>query len=207
MTSLLLRLFAVLAVLALATGCGGGGDEASGDGSTGPQIPESPVITGDPAGYNAADITFASTMVKHHQQGIELAKLVSARSGNQQLTALADQIVAIQQPEINILNVFLVQWDENPDIRTGPGGDEPRDQSVPGTVDDATVARLESLQGPQFDTLWLETMLGHHQGGVDIATREIDNGANVDAVSVAKSIVAGLNPQMSVMRQMLEGMP
>ena len=81
MTSLLLRLFAVLAVLALATGCGGGGDDASGDASTGPQIPESPVITGDPAGYNAADITFASTMVKHHQQGIELAKLASARSG------------------------------------------------------------------------------------------------------------------------------
>lgn len=207
MTSLLLRLFAVLAVLALATGCGGGGDDDSGGASTGPQIPESPVITGDPAGYNAADITFASTMVKHHQQGIELAKLASARSGNQQLTTLADQIVAIQQPEMNILNVFLVQWDENPDIRTDSGGDQPRDQSVPGTVDDATVTRLESLQGPEFDRLWLETMLGHHRGGVDIATQEIDNGANVDAVSVAKSIVAGLNPQMSAMRQMLEGMP
>ena len=73
--------------------------------------------------------------------------------------------------------------------------------------DDATMARLESLTGPEFDKLWLESMVGQHQGGVAIANDEIADGANVDAVSIARTIVAGLDPQIAQMKKMLEGMP
>ena len=207
MTSIFVRLIAAVCALLLVSGCGGG--QNPGEESTGSPSLESPVITGNPAGYNSADITFATLMVKHHQQAIELAKLAGPRSANTELNSLADQIVATQQPEINILNVFLVQWDENPDIRTDGGGEAPEatGASVPGMVDDATMARLESLTGPEFDKLWLESMVGQHQGGVAIANDEIADGANVDAVSVARTIVAGLDPQIAQMKKMLEGMP
>ena len=207
MTWIFVRLIAAVCAVLLVSGCGGG--QNSGEESAGSPSPESPVITGNPAGYNSADITFATLMIKHHQQAIELAKLAGPRSANTELNSLADQIVATQQPEINILNVFLVQWDENPDIRTDGGGEAPEatGASVPGMVDDATMARLESLTGPEFDKLWLESMVGQHQGGVAIANDEIADGANVDAVSIARTIVAGLDPQIAQMKKMLEGMP
>ncbi|BBY74220.1 hypothetical protein MPRF_11190 [Mycolicibacterium parafortuitum] len=207
MTWIFVRLIAAVCAVLLVSGCGGG--QNSGEESAGSPSPESPVITGNPAGYNSADITFATLMIKHHQQAIELAKLAGPRSANTEINGLADQIVATQQPEINILNVFLVQWDENPDIRTDGGGEAPEatGASVPGMVDDATMARLESLTGPEFDKLWLESMVGQHQGGVAIANDEIADGANVDAVSIARTIVAGLDPQIAQMKKMLEGMP
>ncbi|MDG4662990.1 DUF305 domain-containing protein [Mycobacterium sp. 236(2023)] len=207
MTPIVVRLIAALSALLLLAGCGGDGD-ASVDATTTPLIPDTPVITEAPAGYNAADVAFAETMVPHHQQAVDLSTTATQRSTNPELIALANQIVATQQPEINILNVFLVQWSENPDARTDPdAGDDPLEPSIQGMVDDATVAKLESLSGAEFDKLWLESMVGQTQGGVDIADDEIANGVNVDAIAVAKAIAAELEPQVAQMKQMLEGMP
>lgn len=207
MTPIVVRLIAALSALFLLAGCGGDG-EASSDTTPGSLIPETAVITGAPAGYNAADITFAETMVPHHKQAIDLSTMASERSADPELLTLAGEIVAKQQPEVNILNVFLVQWNENPDAQTDPGsGDDPLEPSIPGMVDDATVAKLGSLRGPEFDKLWLQSMIGQLQGGVTIADDEVANGANVDAIAVAKSIAAGLEPRIAQMNKMLEGMP
>lgn len=207
MPSILARLIAAAAVLWLLVACGGGGD-AAGEGQGGTRASDAPVITGEPAGYNDADVTFASSMVTHHQQGIEIAKLAQERSTNPELIALAAKIVATQQPEINILNVFMVQWNENPENRTAPGdGDEGVEPPVPGMVDDATVERLTSLRGPQFDTLWLESMISQHKGAVAMARTEITDGKNVDAIAIAQTIVAGQEPEIGQMTRMLEGMP
>ncbi len=207
MTPITVRLIAALSALLVLAGCGGG-DDVSEASSTGRQIPETPVITGTPASHNAADITFAETMVKHHQQAIDLSRMVAAASTNPDLIALADQIIATQQPEINILNVFLVQWNENPDAQTDPEtGDDPLEPSIQGMVDDATVAQLQSLRGAEFDRLWLQSMIAQHQGGVDMADDEMAVGVNVDAIAIAKTIAAGLGSQIVSMKQMLEGMP
>jgi uncharacterized protein (DUF305 family) len=206
MTLTSLRLLAALAALCLLVACGGG--DSTGDGPTSGEATDTPVITGEPAGYNSADVTFATTMVPHHQQAIEMSTMAVERSIDPELIALANQIIATQQPEVNILNVFLVQWNENPENRTG-GGDVAEDTpepSVPGMVDDATIAKLESLRGPEFDRLWLQSMISHHQGAVAMAKSEIADGKNVDAIAVAETIVAGQDAQIGQMTRMLEGM-
>ncbi|MBB2988852.1 uncharacterized protein (DUF305 family) [Mycolicibacterium iranicum] len=207
MTPLLVRLIAALATLFVVAGCGGDAGSA-GEGQSASASPETSAISSDAAGHNAADVSFATAMVAHHQQAIELSTLVAQRSTAPGLVALADQIVAVQQPEVNILNVFLVQWNENPGAATGSGTEgSATEPQAPGMVDDVTVARLESSSGPQFDRLWLESMIGQHRGGVAIADREIAEGENVDAISIAKAIKAGLTPQIGQMTTMLEGMP
>ncbi|PRC45059.1 DUF305 domain-containing protein [Mycobacterium sp. ITM-2017-0098] len=208
MTSITIRLLAALAALCLLVACGGGG-VSPGEGQNGSGVSGAPVISGEPAGFNSADVTFATTMVPHHQQAIEMANLAVQRSTDPELIALANQIVATQQPEVNILNVFLVQWNENPENRTGPGDvdEDTLEPAVPGMVDDATIARLESLRGPEFDKLWLQSMIGQHQGAVAMAKSEIADGQNVDAIAVAETIVAGQDAGIGQMTRMLEGMP
>ena len=56
-------------------------------------------------------------------------------------------------------------------------------------VDAATMTKLESLTGAEFDKLWLESMISHHQGAIEMAKAEIANGDNVDAKSLANNIV------------------
>ena len=79
-----------------------------------PRTPTSPPITGQPAGFNADDVAFATNMIPHHEQAVELSAMVPDHSTNPELIALANQISAAQQPEINAMKVFLVQWNENP---------------------------------------------------------------------------------------------
>ena len=162
-----------------------------------------PVITGQPAGFNADDVAFVTNMIPHHEQAIELSDLVADRSQNQEVIALADQISAEQQPEINAMRVFLVQWNENPQDSKGDG--HQGHGAMQGMVDDATMARLQSLTGPEFDTLWLQSMISHHQGAIEMAKAEIANGSNVDAKRMAQTIVDTQQAEIGQMNQMLEG--
>jgi uncharacterized protein (DUF305 family) len=201
MTSITARVAAVLAAVAAAlflSSCSSAGS----DGHTGDEHSDEPVITGQPAGYNADDVAFATNMIPHHQQAVDLSAMVPDRSTNAQLVALAKQISAAQEPEINVMKVFLVQWNENPDTNSGHSG---HGSTTQGMVDSATMTKLTSLKGAEFDTLWLESMISHHQGAIEMAKAEIANGDNVDAKTLAKNIVTTQEAEIGQMKQMLGG--
>jgi uncharacterized protein (DUF305 family) len=163
---------------------------------------DEPAITGAPEGYNADDVAFATNMIPHHRQAVELSGLVDSRSTDSELVGLAQQIAAAQQPEIETMKVFLVQWNENPDTSSGHAG---HGGAMQGMVDDATMARLGSLSGAEFDNLWLESMIGHHQGAIEMAKAELANGDNGDAKRLAQSIVDTQQAEIGQMDQMLGG--
>lgn len=187
----------VALVLLTPVGCGGSTPEAD---TAGQSTLEAPVISGEPAGFNADDVAFATNMVVHHKQAIEMAELVSERSTNPQVQALAEQIAAVQQPEINVLNVLLVQWNENPEAGDADG--HGAHASMPGMVDDATMERLASLSGAEFDRLWLGSMIDHHRGAVEVAKAQIANGDNVDAIAMARRMVAAQEAEIEQMSQL-----
>jgi uncharacterized protein (DUF305 family) len=201
MTSVTRRVAAALAALTVALFMSSCSSPAS-DGHTGHEHADEPVITGQPAGYNADDVAFATNMIPHHQQAVDLSAMVPDRSTNAGLVALAQQISAAQQPEINVMKVFLVQWNENPDTNSGHAG---HGNAMQGMVDAATMTKLESLTGAEFDKLWLESMIGHHQGAIEMAKAEIANGDNVDAKNLAKNIVTTQEAEIGQMKQMVGG--
>jgi uncharacterized protein (DUF305 family) len=201
MTSVLARIAAVLAAVAAALFLSSCSSPAP-DEHTNHQQSDEPVITGQPAGYNADDIAFATNMIPHHQQAVEMAALVPDRSTNPDLIALAGQISAAQGPEIEAMKVFLVQWNENPDASTGHGG---HGSTMQGMVDEPTMTKLRSLNGTEFDRLWLESMISHHQGAIEMAKAEIANGENVDAKRLAQTIVDTQQAEIGQMKQMLGG--
>jgi uncharacterized protein (DUF305 family) len=197
MTRLLAALTAFAAALFLSS-CG----SAKTDGHSDHPTSDTPVITGQPAGYNADDVAFATNMIPHHQQAVDLAALVSSRSTNAALQQLANQISAAQRPEIDVMKVFLVQWNENPDTDSGHAG---HGGSMQGMVDPATMTKLQSLNGAEFDKLWLESMISHHQGAIEMAKAEVANGDNVDAKSLAKNIITAQEAEIGQMKQLLGG--
>ena len=172
-------------------------------GDAGTTQDQRPVITGKPADHNAADIAFASDMIPHHQQAVDMSALVPDRSADADVQKLASDISAAQAPEIQTFKVLLVQWDENPDLDTGSG--KGGQSGMHGMVDEATMARLTSLEGAEFDQLWLHSMIGHHQGAIEMARAEIANGANVDAKSIAQNIVTTQQAEIDQMNQLLGG--
>lgn len=154
-----------------------------------------------PATHNLADVAFATGMMPHHQQGVDLSTPVPGHTGNPELIKLASGIAANQQQEIQTLKGFLTQWSAQPDADTRG----PADMAMTGMVDDATMTKLASLQGAEYDKLWLQSMIGHHQGAIDMAKAEITNGVNTDAITLAKKMVSTQQGEIDQMKKMLGG--
>ena len=207
MMSITARVAAVLAVVAAfaATTALSSCSSSSSDDEHTDDGDHTTTTTLQPAGYNADDIAFATNMIPHHQQAVDMSALVPDRSTSPQVIKLASDITAAQDPEIPTLKVFLVQWTENPDADSGHVGHG--NTAMNGMVDEATVAKLESLNGAEFDALWLQSMIGHHQGAIEMAKAEIANGANVDAVGMAKSIVSTQQAEIGQMKRYIAEHP
>ena len=76
-----------------------------------------------------------------------------------------------------------------------------------GMVDEATMAQLKTLNGTAFDTLWLQSMIGHHQGAIEMAKAELANGQNVDAKQLAQNIINAQQAEIDQMQKMLGSKP
>lgn len=153
--------------------------------------------------HDEDDVMFAQMMIPHHQQAVELAALVPDRSTDPALIKLAAAISAQQQPEIDTMTAALRQWGVNPDEMAHGSGHA--GMTMQGMVDDATMVKLEALKGPEFDALWLKSMIGHHQGAIAMAKVEITDGTNPAMIAMAKDIVSAQQSEIDQMNTMLAG--
>jgi predicted outer membrane protein len=71
-------------------------------------------------------------------------------------------------------------------------------EDSPGTLD-----RLQSLDDDAFDTLWVTSMIGHHQGAIEMAQDEIARGQSADAVHVARLIITAQQREIAMMTHLV----
>jgi uncharacterized protein (DUF305 family) len=196
---------AVAAVLALA-GCGGTPAP-----TTAPNNPGStPMMTAPAADgqHNQADVMFARMMIPHHEQAIEMAKLAPTRADSADLKALAAQIQAAQQPEINEMKGWLSAWGE-PTMPAGVGQGAGVPSGMPGgmpggMMGSGDMARLEGLSGNAFDREFLTSMTSHHQGAIDMARAEQANGHYEPAKTLAANIIRTQTEEIATMAELLK---
>ena len=98
---------AAVAALALTTlsACG---DETPSAGSGTPSAPRT-ASNGDV--FNDADVRFATDMVPHHAEAIEMVTLTDGRPLDPEVQALAEQVRATQAPEVETMVDWLTAWD------------------------------------------------------------------------------------------------
>lgn len=148
------------------------------------------------ADANAADVMFASMMIPHHAQAIEMSDTLLAKDGiDPRVTALAEDIKAAQQPEIDEMQGWLDAWGAD-----AADGDAMHHGDGMMSADD--MAMLENATGAEAEKLFLSQMIAHHRGAVDMAQAEIEDGSNTAAVSLARSIVEAQMAEIAEMEQL-----
>jgi uncharacterized protein (DUF305 family) len=153
-----------------------------------------------PAPHNAADVAFVTDMIPHHQQAVAMSGLVAGRSTDPAVIKLASEISAAQGPEIETMKGFLVKWNASAD---SDHGGSMEGMPMPGMVDDTTMTKLQSLKGPEFDRLYLQSMIGHHEGAIGMANTEISDGVSAEAKALANDIVTAQQAEIVQMKKML----
>ncbi|MEU8007949.1 DUF305 domain-containing protein [Catellatospora sp. NPDC049111] len=190
----LVRAAAAVTALVLA-GCGSGHSGMDhGSGAT-PGATASSSI----GAYNDADVAFAQAMIPHHQQAVRMAQLAPTRAADAEVKALAEQIRAAQDPEIATMTGWLQTW-QRP---TAMPGHESGHQGMPGMMSDAQLAALQAASGREFDRMFSELMIAHHEGAIMMAQQEIANGANAAAKELAQQIVTAQQAEIATMKALL----
>ena len=178
------------ALLALA-GCAGTTSRGGTDTMPGMGSSASPA-----ADVNNADMQFTMMMIPHHEQAVEMADMILAKDGiDERVIALAEQIKAAQGPEIELMESWLDDWG------TPMGDMDGMDHG--GMMSDSDMQALEGATEAEASRLFLEQMIVHHEGAIEMAQTEVDNGQNADVIALAEAIIASQTTEITTMEDIL----
>jgi uncharacterized protein (DUF305 family) len=172
------------------------------------------VGAGDAAQPGTVDVGFSRDMATHHLQGVEMANLVADRSEDPAVRGLAFDIASTQANQVGRMQGWLSLWGYSPtggDVmawmdmgsdahsgHTAAGG------LMPGMATEEELTELRSMQGRAFDVDFLQLMLRHHEGGLEMAEYGAAH-ADIPAVrALAKSIATSQTGESDLITSMLE---
>ena len=175
---------------------------------------------GDPTpGANSAEAGFARDMQVHHQQGVELAMIVRDTTDDPDTRLLAYDIATTQAQQAGQMYGWLNEWGvsqagseppmtwmslpvEGAADHAGHGTHQPG-SPMPGLATSAQVEELRTLSGVEAERRFLELMIAHHQGGVDMADAVLARSSYGVVERLAQSIVDSQKAEIDLMTAML----
>jgi len=171
--------------------------------------------------HTEADVIFMQHMIVHHRQALVMSALVPERAERQDLHALADRIERSQAVEI----AFMERWlelrnepfsaveDEGHDghhghhHHHGADGHGEEERPMAGMLTEAELRALASARGPEFDQLFLQFMIMHHEGALTMVEELLASpGAALDSdmFDLASHVYSDQKMEIDRMRNMLE---
>ena len=186
---------AASAVLLLALSACGSGDDSH---STMPGAGTTSSSTADgTTTASSGDVEFAQMMIPHHEQAVEMADLaLSNDTASPEVKALAGQIKAAQDPEIQTMQGWLSQWGASQSSGSMAHGSG-------GMMSDDDMSSLMGASGPEFDQMWLTMMIEHHEGAIEMAQDVLATTADPDVEKLATAVVEGQEKEITTMKGML----
>lgn len=181
-----------------------------------------PIVIPDPE-VNDADVLFATSMVVHHAQAIEMVDVVEDGLEDEQVRALAERIRAAQGPELGALVAWLAQRDRlvppeavdagvdveglggSVGARSRAGGhSHGGGDTMAGMATPEQMQALASARGRTADVLFLELMTRHHEGALEMATEHAANGIDQQAQEMSAEMFAEQSAEITRMAELLE---
>ena len=154
--------------------------------------------------HTAADVKFMQGMIGHHTQALEMAALLPGRSTSENMMLLAKRIEVSQADEIKMMQDWLQQRGQtlpDPHAHHAPGA-----PLMPGMLSAEEMGRLAAAKGVEFDRLFLQFMIKHHAGALQMVTELFASpgaGQEADIFAFASDVDADQRMEIDRMGAML----
>ena len=199
---------AATAILLIA-GCASAGAPAADTAAapTAVQVTSTATDSARRSGYTAADVRFMQAMIGHHAQALTMAALVADRTSRPDFHLMAERITLSQETEIAQMQRWLEQRGEAVPAKDaevhaamGHGG------VMPGMLTQAELNQLQNAQGAEFERLFLELMIKHHEGALQMVrelTATPGSGREPELFMFAADVDADQTAEIRRMRSLL----
>ncbi len=167
----------------------------------------------------SVDAGFARDMQAHHSQAVELSRMVRDNTDDEEVRTIALDILLTQQNQAGQMAGWLETWrlpqaSSRPPMAWaeghGHGSAEGQDtdatglEAMPGWVSAEDRARLDAAEGVEAERLFLQLMIPHHLGGVEMAEMAVDTAQAPQVQALARSIIRSQEAEITVLEDMLE---
>jgi len=123
--------------------------------------------------FSQADADFMTGMIAHHAQALIMSAFAETNGASLVIQTLAARIINAQNDEIQIMQEWLEKRDQPvPHFMIEDnqlmihGVDHHHDMHMPGMLSSEQLQELEEAKNSEFDRLFLEYMIMHHEGAV-----------------------------------------
>jgi uncharacterized protein (DUF305 family) len=127
--------------------------------------------------YSLGDIRFLQGMIPHHAQAKEMSALAESRTNNDAVRAVASRITLSQDDEIAMMQGWLRE--RGLEVTAEDAHHAADFELMAGMLSDEQMGELAAASGPEFDRLYLEYMIDHHQGALDMVEMLLDQRGSV----------------------------
>jgi uncharacterized protein (DUF305 family) len=157
---------------------------------------------------DSADVRFMRDMIGHHAQALEMTALVPDRAGRADLRMMAGRIDVSQRDEIAMMERWLQRHGQDaPQADAHHGHHTGEHARMPGMASPEEMARLAAASGAEFDRLFLELMIRHHEGALVMVEQffSAGGGQQPEVYHIASEVDADQRMEIDRMRGMLQG--
>jgi uncharacterized protein (DUF305 family) len=154
--------------------------------------------------YTAAETRFMQGMIGHHEQALEMTKLVPSRTSRADMALLAKRIEISQADEIEMMRDWLKSRGEalpDPHAHHAPGA-----TLMPGMLTASEMQQLSHANEAEFDRLFLTLMIKHHEGALVMVEELFSTpgaGQQSDTFAFASDVDADQRTEIARMSAML----
>ena len=145
------------------------------------------------------EFMFAEMMIPHHQQAVDMSDLALKKSTNPSILDLAQRIKDAQSAEIVQMKTWLDGESSNSMMSDHSG------HSMGGMLTEEEFSKLESASGVEFDKLFLEGMIVHHEGAIDMS-RMIKDTPTEEVNIFGLNVVEVQSAEIREMKEILENL-
>ena len=168
----------------------------------------------------SVDVGFAQDMSVHHRQAVLMAGLARDRSSDPVLRSLGFDIERTQLEQIGRMQGWLSLWNAAPlptgqymswmtdaasmaGMTHGSGEGSTGVVTMPGMASPAELERLHAVSGAEFDVLFLQLMLRHHQGGAPMAEYAAQHAETAQVRNLAQKILTAQRTESNLLTELL----
>ena len=158
-------------------------------------------------GYTGDDVRFMQGMIGHHAQAIVMADMVKSRTSREQMHLMAERITISQRDEIAFMERWLkTRGEEVPPADAHHHAAMGHGALMPGMLTQAELDTLAKASGTEFDKLFLQYMIKHHEGALSMV-RELftkpSSGQQPELFVFASDVDADQSAEIKRMRALL----
>ncbi|MDT0594964.1 DUF305 domain-containing protein [Glaciecola petra] len=149
--------------------------------------------------FTSDDVSFMQDMIPHHAQAVEMGLLVDGRTNNAQIIDIAGRIMRAQEDEI----AFMRSWLEDRGQATeGPHHNHVAHHLAMGMATAEQMSQLAQSEGVEFDRLFLNLMIPHHEGAVNMVDELLEKSGSAYDPILYNFVIDIVNDQEAEIAQM-----